>query len=94
MANLPHVSIRNIAWRLTNTTKGQLGQLSRKEAVKDAITKVRDYGDVLGKKRIQVVEVNDVDLAGPGLTGASTGIFGSSMQQNESLHFTPQSYEV
>jgi uncharacterized protein YggE len=92
MANLPHVSIRNIAWRLTDTTKGQLGQLSRKEAVKDAIAKARDYGDVLEKKRIRAVEVNDVDLGGdPRSTGT---LFGSSMQQNESLHFTPQSCEV
>ena len=94
MAYLPHVSIRNITWRLTDTTKGQLGQLSRKEAVKDAIAKARDYADVLEKKHIRAVEVNDVDLGGsPGSTGALT-LFGSSTQQNESLHFTPKSCEV
>jgi hypothetical protein len=102
VAGVPHVSVRRIDWRLTDQTKAHLGQLCRKKAVEDAVAKAADYADVLGRRNVRDVEVNDAGIGGvapspPGgyITRAVRPFeFGSSTHQEESLSFTPKNCEV
>lgn len=45
--SMPHVEIECTEWRLTESTIQSLGSESRKAAMRDAIRKAKDYGEVL-----------------------------------------------
>ena len=74
---MPLVSIGRVEWRLTDATKESLASESRREAVKNAVVKARDYADVLGKGEPEVVEVSD-----------ESGIFRQGLRELASHHST------
>lgn len=63
---IPMVEIESIDWRLTDETQKALGSQSRKEAMRDAINKAKDFADVIGR---EVVAVKVAD-GGSGAYGA------------------------
>ena len=101
---MPHVTIRNIQWRLTEETKASLGSQSRKDAVTDAVMKARDYAAVLGRGKPEAFEV--ADGAGPhtttyqpmGQQQAGVGLHGGAhfalQQQGQMLDFQPESLQL
>jgi hypothetical protein len=56
---MQHVSISSIEWRLTDATRSSLASQSRREAVKDAVVKAKDYAAVLVRGKPEAVEVMD-----------------------------------
>lgn len=54
----PKVEIDSIDWQLTDGTLTALGSESRKQAIRDAIQKAKDYAEVLGRE-VVVVEITD-----------------------------------
>jgi uncharacterized protein YggE len=97
LANMPHVSVVNIEWRLTTPTKLEMGKASRKLAIEDAVNKATDYGTALGRTSLKALEVSDTDYGGGvrSVLAYSKGIRHRAVeQQEESLHFTPQNCEV
>jgi uncharacterized protein YggE len=55
---MPHVETDATEWRLSDVTKASLSSELRKAAMRDAIAKVRDYAEVLGRN-VVAVEVLD-----------------------------------
>ncbi|RYP68249.1 hypothetical protein DL771_006751 [Monosporascus sp. 5C6A] len=99
LIKLPCVSVMSIDWRLTDATKQQMSKTSRKQAVENAVTKARDYADVLRKTHVEALEVNDIDPGGyprPAAAYASNTnrLLASGAHQDGALHFTPQSCDV
>ncbi|KAJ5624956.1 hypothetical protein N7510_001265 [Penicillium lagena] len=93
----PNVEISGINWRLTEDTEKALGSESRKEAIRDAINKARDYAEVAG---VEVVPVDIQEKAthsmiatkrgrsmDGGLTSSLAG--GATDYESQSLDLTP-----
>ena len=58
LSTMPHVSISNIAWRLTDITQNALASQNRKQAVEDAVRKANDYVDAIGgREKVDCVEI-------------------------------------
>jgi uncharacterized protein YggE len=60
------VSISHVEWSLTAETLGELQRRGRREAVKDAMGKARDYADAVGRVDFDVLEISDVGQGGGG----------------------------
>jgi uncharacterized protein len=101
LSTMPLVSIRHVEWRLTDATKASLASESRREAVRDAVVKARDYAAVLGRGQPEAVEVSDgsgtFGSYGQGirthLAGHSSGN-GRGQQADEILVFEPESVQL
>ncbi|KAK3309620.1 uncharacterized protein B0T15DRAFT_8701 [Chaetomium strumarium] len=97
LANMPHVSVVSIEWRLTTPTRLEMSKASRKLAIEDAVNKATDYAAALGRARVDALEVSDTDMGGGDRPAvAYMASMGRRMKdhQEESLHFTPQNCEV
>jgi uncharacterized protein len=101
LSTMPLVSIGRVEWRLTDATKASLASEGRREAIKDAIVKARDYAAVLGRGRPEVVEVSDgggtFGIYGRGIgSGAAfrCRVKGSGQQVGEILDFEPDSVQL
>jgi uncharacterized protein YggE len=101
LSTMPLVSISQVEWRLTDATKASLASESRREAVKDAVVKARDYAAVLGRGTPEAVEVSD----GSGTFGSygqgvrsrvavHGGGNGRGQQASETLDFEPESVQL
>ena len=55
---MPHVTIDSVQWILTDANKLALGAETRKNALRDAISKAKDYSEVLGRKVVPT-EIRD-----------------------------------
>jgi uncharacterized protein YggE len=101
LSTMPLISISQVEWRLTDATKASLASESRREAVKEAVVKARDYAAVLCRGKPEVVEVSD----GSGIFGSygqgvrsrvalhSSGN-GRGQQAGEILDFEPESVQL
>jgi uncharacterized protein YggE len=56
---IPNVSVFDARWRLTEKTKTSLGSQLRREAVKEAMDKARDFAEAAGYKGVRPVEITD-----------------------------------
>jgi len=98
LSTMPFVSISQVEWRLTDATKASLASESRREAVKDAVVKARDYAAVLGRGEPEAVDVSD----GSGSYGQGVrsrvavhgGGNGRGQQASEVLDFEPESVQL
>lgn len=54
----PNAQIDLVSWDLTEKTKAKLGSETRKKAIRDAIRKANDYGEVVGRPVVPV-EIRD-----------------------------------
>lgn len=59
LAQTKFVSVDRIEWRLTDATKAELGRQCRRNAVKDAMAKAKDYADAAGKADFEILEITD-----------------------------------
>jgi uncharacterized protein YggE len=101
LSTMPLVSISQVEWRLTDATKASLASESRREAIKDAVVKARDYAAVLGRGKPEAVEISD----GSGSFGSygqgfrsrvavqGSG-YGRAQQEGEILDFEPESVQL
>jgi len=101
LANLPHVSIRNIDWRLTDATKASLVGQSRKLAVEDAVAKAKDFASAVGKTKVTAVEIDHESSSsyatmgfGGGAAVRGRAMLGESHAQEEELKFEPEEVEL
>lgn len=101
LSTMPLVSISQVEWRLTDATKASLASESRREAIKDAVVKARDYAAVLGRGTPEAVEVSD----GNGNFGSYAHGFrsrvaaygggdGRGQQESEIMDFEPESVQL
>lgn len=93
MSTMDFVTVNDIQWRLTDATRASLGTKSRKDAIKNAVAKARDYADALGKSHVIATEVEDGYASSS--YGASGGVrLMSAAQQRgsvgEELSFEPE----
>ena len=59
LSTMPHVSINKVDWRLTDATKDSLASRSRQDALRDAISKAKDYAEVVDKTDVKVDNISD-----------------------------------
>lgn len=95
LASYPKVQIDSVNWDLTEATQKELGSETRKEAIRDAITKANDYAEVVGVKVVPV-EIRD---QGQGTSGTNLfmscaaprtgGLFGATRSENDVVETTP-----
>jgi uncharacterized protein YggE len=96
---MQHVSISSIEWRLTDATRSSLASQSRREAVKDAVVKAKDYAAVLVRGKPEAVEVMDGSghfdgyVPGQMRMAAHGGAF-AQQRQGEVLDFEPESIQL
>ncbi len=76
LANMPHVSISETEWRLTDATRAEVEREARLKAIEDAVQKAQDYAGVVGRQ-VVAVEVKDQPSFGP---GSAPLFFGSRAQ--------------
>src|SRR5271155_472894 len=104
LSTMPLVSISQVEWRLTDATKASLASESRREAVKDAVVKARDYAAVLGRGKPEAVEVSDGNnnfnsyAQGPqgfhSRVAMHGGRHGRGQQEDEIMDFEPESVQL
>jgi uncharacterized protein len=98
LAKMQFVSVRNIDWRLTDKTKASLVGMSRQLAVKDAVSKAKDFGCAVGRSTVTAVEINaDSDGFGrsPNLFGATRAYApGPEAAGDDSLNFEPEEVDM
>ncbi|KAI9830049.1 MAG: hypothetical protein M1819_005879 [Sarea resinae] len=78
---MPHVQVTSIEWRLTTGTKDSLQSEVRKTAIRDAIQKANDYGEVVGHT-VRAKEIHD--------NGSSQMFTGQLQQQQMQMQMQPQ----
>ena len=76
LLSTPYVSIERIEWDVLPATKMSLERRGRREAVKDAMIKAKDYADAVGKEDFGVLVISDVAAGGGGRLMAMGGAFG------------------
>ncbi|KAE8154550.1 hypothetical protein BDV25DRAFT_147474 [Aspergillus avenaceus] len=88
------VSVESIDWQLTDDTNKTLGQESRKLAVKDALSKARDYVDALGLTEVKPLEVDDTFTDGGRPIAMYASARGRGFGGGETLNFVPEDCKV
>ncbi|KAJ4289986.1 hypothetical protein N0V88_006787 [Collariella sp. IMI 366227] len=82
LATMPHVSMSETEWRITEPTRVELEREARVKAITDAVQKAEDYASVVGRQVI-AVEIKDQPTA-------SGGPYLSRMPQMQQQQIHPQ----
>jgi uncharacterized protein YggE len=69
LARMPHVSMSETEWRLTDATRAELEREARRKAIAAAVQKAQDYAAVVGRE-VFAVEIRDQPQAPAGWYGA------------------------
>lgn len=96
LASTEFVGVDRIEWRLTEATKMELGRRCRRDAVKDAMLKAKDYADAAGKADFEILEITDGRAAagysdGPLLYGGARHGGGAG---GEELSYEPEDVSI
>ena len=102
LASTDHVSIERIEWDVSAATKMSLERGARREAVKHAMVKAKDFADAVGKSDFEVLEISDVNgqggmlMAGVRDFGVGVGGFGRGWgdEGREEMRFRPEEVGV
>jgi uncharacterized protein len=101
LSTMPLVSIGQVEWRLTDATRASLASESRREAIKDAVIKARDYATILCRGKPEAVEVSDGNgnfgSYGQGFrsrVAVHGGGHGNGQQEDEILDLEPESVQL
>lgn len=102
ISSIEHVEVSNITWSLTDATEAKYRTQLRRDAAKDALTKARDYCDVLGCVKLRPVELHDnQSYHMPHMRQGRALQMQSAMaaadpgqEQMEELEFTPQEIKM
>lgn len=95
----PHVSLQGIDWILTPENQTDLEEAAKVHALRHALDRAQVYADVIGRKTVTPVKIDDTQYMYGGAEGrvmqtarkmASTATFGIGV----GLNFEPQSVEV
>lgn len=92
---MPHTTVENTEYILTDRTKEDLGSESRKAALIDAMQKAHDYAEVLGKN-VTAVEIKDQGSSSGGRTrqAARSSNYRSSSSYVDGLSVEPEDVEL
>ncbi len=92
---MPHTTVENTEYILTDRTKEDLGSESRKAALRDAIQKAHDYAEVIGKN-VMAVEIKDQGSSSGGRTKqtARRNNYKTSPSHVDGLSVEPEDVEL
>ena len=103
LSTMPHVSISNIAWRLTDASQDALASTNRKQAVEDAVKKANDYVEAIGGKvkvDCREIEAQHSGVSYPGKPGFHSRADSMMLSTNSSsaetrhLSFEPENVQL
>jgi uncharacterized protein YggE len=95
LASTDHVSIERIEWDVSPATKMSLERGARREAVKHAMIKAKDFADAVGKADFEVLEISDVNSGGGRLMGLGPAFRGRGVEdEEEMMRFRPEEVGV
>jgi uncharacterized protein YggE len=93
----PFVNVGQINWKLTDETSSRMQTAVRTMAVKDAVTKAKDYAMALGFKDVRVVNLQDNSGGGHQVMYGSVGRSRrarADQAEQEDIELTPEDVEL